>query len=114
MAAATSFYFAIFKKLQVIAGLSFGGYPHYHPAGEEDSLGFNVITSDENGFFAPLSHDAITGIGGFPQLTAIVEQADPNNPGAFLEAYPILPPSDPLTNVPEANPLYAMLRASIA
>src|SRR4051812_43000549 len=109
--APTSFYFGIFNKIQVCGGYP-DGYPHDDPTSAE-RIGFNVATSDDNGFFAPLNRAHICGVGGFPQLKPLVDQPDPSNPGGFLLAYPLLTPSDPLTNVPEANPLYAMFKASL-
>ena len=104
MAAKTSFYFAIFKKIQLIAGVSLSGYPHCRLMPE--NLGFNLTSPDGNGFFHAL--DPVEIAAEFGPLLPLVSDATPANP-----VYPVLPPGAPNSNVPEANPLYAMLKASI-
>lgn len=113
MTAETSFYFAIFKKIQVCAGAAYG-YPHVDPDNSNPETFYNLATSDSKGIFAPLNAAAINlPANAFAPLKPLVNQPDPNNPGGFLPAYPLLPASDPLANVPAANPLYAMFKASL-
>jgi hypothetical protein len=113
MTAETSFYFCVFKRIQVCAGAA-NNYPHVDPDNSNSENFYNLATSDDKGIFAPLKRDVINlPANAFGPLKPLVNLPDPNNPGGFMPAYPLLPASDPLANVPAANPLYAMFKASL-